>query len=198
VELTAEIHQALAAYKVSGAQHGTSGNSSDRLRAIARQTTTTKANVATALQMISWGVEVNDYGNAIQDENGEFIKLKDQGVTDELWQEMKEYAARQGWKAGNYKKLNLVFENRILGQSREVRDRMAARVERFVYTLLADVFNAVDTAPLAVEAILAAGSFDPGPKAGRIEDPAGWTEEKIRERASLLDSDKGPEGDFED
>ena len=38
VGLTAEIHQALSEYKISGAQHGTSGNSSDRLREIAAKT----------------------------------------------------------------------------------------------------------------------------------------------------------------
>jgi fructose-bisphosphate aldolase class II len=46
VDLTAEIHAALAPYHISGAQHGTSGNSSDRLRDIAARTKTTKANVA--------------------------------------------------------------------------------------------------------------------------------------------------------
>src|SRR5512136_1476463 len=56
VELTRRVHEAIAAYKVSGAQHGTSGNSSERLREIATKTRTTKANVATALQMISWGL----------------------------------------------------------------------------------------------------------------------------------------------
>ncbi len=65
VQLTADIHKALEKYRVSGAQHGTSGNSSERLRQIVAKTLTTKANVATALQMISWGVQVNDYGNAI-------------------------------------------------------------------------------------------------------------------------------------
>ncbi|OQY03881.1 MAG: ketose-bisphosphate aldolase, partial [Desulfobacteraceae bacterium 4572_123] len=55
IELTADIHAALSKYNISGAQHGTSGNNSDRLRAIAATTKTTKANVATALQMISWG-----------------------------------------------------------------------------------------------------------------------------------------------
>jgi len=84
VELTAEIHQALDRYKVSGAQHGTSGNNSDRLRAIAAKTRTTKANVATALQMISWGLQVNDYGNALLDGNGNFIKQKDAGVSESL------------------------------------------------------------------------------------------------------------------
>jgi fructose/tagatose bisphosphate aldolase len=198
VELTAEIHAALAKYGVSGAQHGTSGNSSERLRAIAAQTRTTKANVATALQMISWGVEVNDYGNAILDEGGDFIKVKGEGVTEELWAEMKEYAAKQGWKGGNYKSINLVFENRIMGQPREVRERMAARVADFVHSLLVDVFNGADSAQYALDAIIQAGSHDLGPKAQRLESPEEWTEAKIRERAAHLDGDKGSGGDFDD
>jgi fructose/tagatose bisphosphate aldolase len=198
VGLTAAIHAALAPYGVSGAQHGTSGNSSERLREIAATTRTTKANVATALQMISWGVEVNDYGNARQDSDGSFIKVKSAGVTEALWQEMVEYANAKGWKGGNYKNLNLPFENRILGQPRPVRERMAKRVEEFVYNLLVEVFNAEDTAPLAYETILKAGSFNPGPKAEKIEDPARWTGAKIAEAAARLNTDKGPAGDFDD
>lgn len=37
VDLTAEIHEALTKYNVNGAQHGTSGNSSDRLREISEK-----------------------------------------------------------------------------------------------------------------------------------------------------------------
>jgi hypothetical protein len=33
---------------------------------------------------------------------------------------------------------------------------------------------------------------------GRIEDPAEWTEVKIRERAAKISSEKGPKGDFDD
>lgn len=198
VELTANIHQAIAKYKVSGAQHGTSGNSSERLREIAIKTNTTKANVATALQMISWGVQVNDYGNALLDDNGNFIKLKDAGITEELWSEMVAYADAHQLKKGDYKKLNLPFENKILGQARAIRDRMAEGVAEFVFDLLTNVFNAADTAPLAIEAILENGSYDPGPKVQQIENPAEWTPEKIRQKAKALDSDKGPEGDFED
>ncbi|MFC1843268.1 class II fructose-bisphosphate aldolase [Thermodesulfobacteriota bacterium] len=198
VELTAEIHKNLTKYKISGAQHGTSGNSSERLRAIASQTRTTKANVATALQMISWGLEVNDYGNARLDEQGNFIKVPGQGVTDEMWQAIVAYADEQGWKGGNYKKLNLPFENKLLSQPKEIRERMCKRVEDFVYTLLVDVFNAEDTASLGIEAILQAGSYDLGHKVDRIEDPAQWTEDKIIERGATIDSDKGPAGDFDD
>jgi fructose/tagatose bisphosphate aldolase len=198
VELTREIHEALTPYNVSGAQHGTSGNNSDRLREIASRTRTTKANVATALQMVSWGLEVNDYGNAILDDGGRFIKRPNEGVLEDVWERMVAYADQQGWNAGNFKKLNLPFENQLLGQPRAVRDRMIERVKTFVANMLVNVFNAQDTAPLVIEAIRDCGGYDPGRNAQRKEAPEDWTEAKIRERAAAIDSDKGPAGDFDD
>lgn len=198
VDLTARIHAAVTPYKVSGAQHGTSGNNSDRLREIAARTRTTKANVATALQMISWGLEVNDYGNAILDESGNFIKVKDQGVTATMWSEMVAYAQAHGIKGGNYKNLNLPFENKLLGQPREIRDRMAKRVEEFAYNMIVNVFSAKDTAALAIEAILRAGSHDAGVKGQQIENSAEWTPDRIAQRATLLHPEKGPKGNFDD
>ena len=198
IDLTTQIHDALAPYQVSGAQHGTSGNSSDRLRNIASKTRTTKANVATALQMLSWGLEVNDYGNAILDSDEQFIKVQNEGVMETMWSEMTGYADSKGLKKGDYKKLNLPFENKLMGQSRKVRERMIKRVEDFVYNLLVDVFNANDTAPLAIDAILSAGSYDLGPKAERIENPAEWTESDILKKGPAIQSDKGPAGSFDD
>ena len=198
VELTASIHQAIKPYGLSGAQHGTSGNSSDRLREIAQRTNTTKANVATALQMASWGVKVDDYGNAELDADGNFIKLSDQGMSDELWAEIVAAGKAQNLKAGDYKKFNLPYENKIMGQAREYRERMAKGVEDFVYRLLTDVFSAQGSAQLAYEAIMKAGSFDLGEKASRSEDPAEWTEEKIIKKAAALTGDKGPAGNFDD
>jgi fructose-bisphosphate aldolase class II len=198
VELTTEIHKALEKYAISGAQHGTSGNSSERLREIAAKTHTTKANVATALQMISWGLQVNDFGNAILDENGSFIKVSGEGMCDDLWTEIVAYADSKGYKPGDYKKLNLPFENRLLSQPREIRERMVRRVEDFAYKMMTDVFNAQDTAPLGIEAILKAGSCDLGPKASRMEDSAEWTVEKILAKAASLTTDEGPAGNFDD
>jgi fructose-bisphosphate aldolase class II len=198
VGLTSEIHNAIKPYKVNGAQHGTSGNSSERLRKIANETATTKANVATALQMISWGVEVNDYGNAILDENGSFRKMKGEGVTEELWTEMVAFAETKGWKKGDYKNLNLPFENKLLAQPKEVRERMTRAVEDFAYKMMTEVLNGRDTADAAIEMILKAGSCDLGTKGERIEDPAEWTDAKILEKAKLIVSDKGPAGKFED
>ena len=101
-------------------------------------------------------------------------------------------------KKGDYKKLNLPFEGRLLGQPKEIRERMVKRVEDFVFNMLVNVLSAADTAPLAVKAILEAGTYDPGPKVTRIEDPDEWTPEKIVKRAASLTRDKGPKGDFDD
>jgi fructose-bisphosphate aldolase, class II len=198
IELTARIHEALSPYNVSGAQHGTSGNSSEKLIQIREKTRTTKANVATALQMLSWGLKVNDYGNAHLDENGEFIKVKDQGVTEGAWAKLTAYAREKGLKKGDYKKLNLPFETFLMGQDRKTRERMCKRVEDFVYDMLVNVFNCKDTAPIAVNAILDAGTFDPGPRASRTENPDEWTPEKIREKGDRIVRDRGEKGDFED
>ncbi len=198
IDLTTSIHEAISPYNVSGAQHGTSGNSSERLRTIAAETKTTKANVATALQMISWGLKVNDYGNAILDNNEQFIKVKNEGMLESLWDEMTAYADSNELKKGNYKKLNLPFENKLMGQPAEIRERMVKRVEDFVFDLLVNVFSAKDSAPLAIDIILKSGSYNRGSNGERIEDPTEWTEEKILKKAESIDSDKGPEGDFDD
>lgn len=198
VDLTVTIHNALEKYMISGAQHGTSGNNSDRLREIASKTRTTKANVATALQMISWGLEVNDYGNAMLDEKGDFIKVTGEGVSEELWVQMVAYADSKGWKGGNYKSLNLAFENKIMSQPEVIRNRMAKRVEEFVYNMIVNVFNGRDSAPVTVQKILDAGSYDPGTKVERFEDPLEWTPEKILSRAASITSDKGAKGNFDD
>jgi fructose-bisphosphate aldolase class II len=198
VQLTADIHTALEKYKISGAQHGTSGNSSERLRQIVAQTHTTKANVATALQMITWGVQVNDYGNAILDAEGNFSKVKGQGVSEEIWAEMVAYAQSKNWKKGDYKNLNLPFENKLLAQPKEIRDRMVKEVEDFAYKMMTEVFNSQDTAPLAIEAILKKASYNLGPKVRRTENPAEWTESKIAEKAARLGADKGPASKFDD
>lgn len=198
VELTAEIHETLSKYHISGAQHGTSGNSSEKLLNIASKTKTTKANVATALQMISWGVKVNDYGNAILDKDKNFSKVKDLGVSGELWQEMLAYANANDIKGGNFKKLNLPFENKLNAQPKEIKNRMIKGVEDFVYNMLINVFNAENTADIVKEQILKAGSYDAGAKAEKIENLQNWTKEKIIANASNITTDKGPDGDFDD
>ncbi|MBF0573895.1 MAG: class II fructose-bisphosphate aldolase [Desulfamplus sp.] len=198
VDLTRQIHKTLEKYNVSGAQHGTSGNSSAKLLEIAQKTRTTKANVATALQMISWGVEVNDFGNAILDINGDFIKNPDKGVNEQTWKKMLSFAEKQKLKGGDYKKLNLPFENIFLSQPKAIRDRMAKGVEEFVFNMLVNIFNAQDTAPIVIDDIINCDSYDPGPKSTRIERSEDWTKEEIVKKGALIQSDKGVNGNFDD
>jgi fructose-bisphosphate aldolase class II len=124
--------------------------------------------------------------------------VKGKGVTEELWAEMVAYAEAKGWKKGDYKNLNLPFENKLLAQPLEVRERMARDVEDFAYRMMTEVLNGSDTAPLALEAILKAGSYDVGPKVGRIENESEWTDEMIVAKAGLIGGDKGPSGNFDD
>jgi hypothetical protein len=64
--------------------------------------------------------------------------------------------------------------------------------------MIVNVFNSSGTAPIAIQAILDAGTYDPGPKGSRIEDPAQWTPGKIAEKAAKMSGEKGPSGDFDD
>ena len=108
------------------------------------------------------------------------------------------FADAHGYKGGNYKKLNQPFENKLLGQPQKIRERMINRVEDFTYEMLVNVLNAENTAALAIEAILDAGSYETGPKARRIDDPEKWTPEQIQKKAAEIKSDKGPDGEFDD
>ncbi len=71
LDLTKDIHQAISKYGVYGAQHGTSGNNKSKLKQLTSETRTTKSNIATALQMVSWGIKVNANGNAKTNEFGD-------------------------------------------------------------------------------------------------------------------------------
>ena len=111
---------------------------------------------------------------------------------------MTTYAKAKELKGGNYKKLNLPFESKLLAQPKEIRKKMAKGVEDFVYTLLTTVFNAQDTAPIVIDEILNKKSHDPGSKEQKIESEKNWTRKKIIENALKISSDKGPGGNFED
>ena len=119
-------------------------------------------------------------------------------MTEQMWAEMVAFANTKGYKGGDFKKLNLPFENKLLGQPLQIRNRMIKRVEDFIYNMLVNVFNARNTASLAIERILDTGSYRAKPKAKRIEDPQNWTPGLIRQRGVQIGSKKGPAGDFDD
>jgi fructose-bisphosphate aldolase class II len=197
--LTAKIHKEIEKYGVWGAQHGTSGNNYDKLRAIVNDTNTTKANVATALQMVSWGVKVNEYGNAELDSDKNFIKQSDKGVSQETWDKMMSLAKEKDWSGGNMKKLNLAADEIMKAQPAEIQRRMAQDVEDFITNLFNNVFNCEGTANLALDAILEAKSASIPSFNEVIEDKSKWTQDYIRtEGQKLLAEQDQIEGDFDD
>lgn len=202
VELTAEIHEDISPYGIAGAQHGTSGNSFEKLRRICRETNTLKANVATALQFLTWLVKVNEYGNAVQDENGNFVLIDD--APEEfraVWADMVAYAEEKGWKGGDYKKLSLPFNDQLMALPQEVKNMMVARVETFAYELMTDVFDSVNTADAVIDAILDADFCTPDPTAhvtyfGRKKD---WPKEEIIAQGAIIDQAADDvKGNFDD
>jgi fructose-bisphosphate aldolase, class II len=199
VDLTLKIHEAIQKYGVYGAQHGTSGNNYTKLRDIAKRTNTTKANVATALQMLSWGLKVNEFGNAEMDSSKNFIKDNGKGVSEEAWKHMVEAATKQGWKAGDYKKLNKEVDAELKKLPADIQARMAKNVEDFIVNLLENVFYAGDTANLALDAILEAKSAEIRLFDKVIEERGVWTKEYIVEQGKkLFEKQQSATGKFDD
>jgi len=173
VQLTADVHAAIEKYGLTGAQHGTSGNNNDRLNDITNKTLTTKANLATALQMISWGLEVNEFGNASTDAEGNFIKTE-AGVPMELWTEMMAYAKDQGWSGGGLKNLNKPFEEKLLELPQEIKDERAKAVADFMEPMMMGVFNSGGTAQNVINAIVKNNSADIDRGIKVMENPDDW------------------------
>ena len=89
---------------------------------------------------------------------------------------------------GNYKKLNLPFENKLLGQPAAVRERMVQRVEDFVYGMLTQVLNAgLTTAtpgPVTIEY-----TTDPNPCRNELSD---WLSARGRFREHIVLTEDDP------
>ena len=116
-----------------------------------------------------------------------------------MWERMTAYAAEKGWKGGNYKNLNLPFENLLLAQERAIRERMAggSRISSTICWSMSSTPRARPT--IAKEIILARPApmtWDRRPSGSR--GPTEWTREKIIEKARALAGDKGPAGNFDD
>lgn len=108
LELTRSIWEAIRPWSVDIAQHGITGTSLDKISSFI-QYGIRKGNVGTLWQNISFGMAMNQNGNALTTENREYIKRPYRGLPDELWQEILQWAAETNNSGGNIKKANKVF-----------------------------------------------------------------------------------------
>mmetsp|Transcript_5240 Transcript_5240/g.3003 ORF Transcript_5240/g.3003 Transcript_5240/m.3003 type:complete len:442 (-) Transcript_5240:1218-2543(-) len=201
VDLTAMCHDEIAKYGVSGAQHGTSGNDFTRLKDITTKTKTTKANVATALQYIALGIEVDEFGNAnFTMKDGEKhlpVKVNGAGVSEELWAEMTEQAIALELTGGNFKKIGTApdkrgvpFFERWNQEPDSIQQRMIERTKGLVLQYI-DVFGSAGTADIVIEQILKANHYTIDRNVPIIESKDHWTEAQIMATGNALDEKAG-------
>ncbi len=108
LELTREIWNAIQPWSVDIAQHGITGTSLDKISSFI-QYGIRKGNVGTLWQNIAFGLAMNQNGNALTNENREYIKRPYRGLPDELWDEMLAWAAETKNTGGNIKNANKPF-----------------------------------------------------------------------------------------
>ncbi len=108
LDLTAKIWQSIQSWSVDIAQHGITGTSLEKISSFIEYGIR-KGNVGTLWQNISFGMAMNESGNALTTENREYIKRPYRGIPDELWQEMWSWAVETKNTGGNIKSANQAF-----------------------------------------------------------------------------------------
>jgi len=112
LDLTRDIWNAIQPWSVDIAQHGITGTSLEKISSFIDYGIR-KGNVGTLWQNISFGLAMNQNGNAITNEKREYIKRPYRGVPDELWEEMWKWAVETNNTGGNIKNANKVFAPRF-------------------------------------------------------------------------------------
>jgi fructose/tagatose bisphosphate aldolase len=112
LELTSEIWKAIQSWSVDIAQHGITGTSLEKISSFIKYGIR-KGNVGTLWQNISFGLAMNQDGNAITTGDRQYIKRPYRGIPDELWQEISAWAVETGNTGGNIKNANKAFLSKL-------------------------------------------------------------------------------------
>ena len=148
LELTKEIWEAIQPWGVDIAQHGITGTSLDKITQFIHQGIR-KGNVGTFWQNISFGLAMNQHGNAITTPEKKYIKRSYRGFSDELWEKIWAWAEETGNTGGNIKKANKAFSDELNAVSEEHRGRITVQA----YEEAIRLFEATNSAGLAGEVI---------------------------------------------
>jgi fructose/tagatose bisphosphate aldolase len=148
LELTKEIWEAIQPWKVDIAQHGITGTSLDKITQFIYHGIR-KGNVGTFWQNISFGLAMNQNGNALTTAEKLYIKRSYRGIPDELWDKMWKWAEETGNTGGNIKKANKAFVDELNKVGEEYRERITLQA----YEEAIRLFEATNSAGLAGEVI---------------------------------------------
>jgi len=148
LELTKKIWEAIQPWKVDIAQHGITGTSLDKITKFIHHGIR-KGNVGTFWQNISFGLAMNQNGNALTTAEKHYIKPSYRGVPDELWTKMWKWAEETGNTGGNIKKANKAFAEELNAVGEEFKQRITLQA----YEEAIRLFEATNSAGLAGEVI---------------------------------------------
>jgi fructose/tagatose bisphosphate aldolase len=148
LDLTKEIWLAIQSWEVDIAQHGITGTSLDKITQFIYHGIR-KGNVGTFWQNISFGLAMNQNGNAITTPEKHYVKRPYRGVPDELWQKMWEWAEETGNTGGNIKKANKAFAEDLNQVGADYKERITKQAFEEAIRL----FEATNSAGLAGEVI---------------------------------------------
>ncbi|MFP3870015.1 MAG: class II fructose-bisphosphate aldolase [Syntrophobacteria bacterium] len=144
LDLTREIWEAIQPWEVDIAQHGITGTSLDKITQFIHYGIR-KGNVGTFWQNISFGLAMNQNGNAITTTEKHYIKRPYRGIPDELWGEMQSWAEKTGNTGGNIKKANKAFSAKLNTVGPQYRERITIQAHEEAIRL----FEATNSAGLA-------------------------------------------------
>jgi fructose/tagatose bisphosphate aldolase len=148
LDLTKEIWDAIQPWGVDIAQHGITGTSLDKITLFIHYGIR-KGNVGTFWQNISFGLAMNQNGNAITTPEKHYIKRPYRGVPDKLWEKMWQWAEETGNTGGNIKKANKAFYSELNAVGPEYKERVNSQAFEEAIRL----FEATNSAGLADEVI---------------------------------------------
>ena len=138
LDLTKKIYEAITPWNVGIAQHGITGTPLDKIARFADYGIF-KGNVATLFQNINFGLKMDDGGNTLYDENGDYIKLEDEGIPTDLWREVDAWMKETGNTGGNIKRANLQFKEKMEAIDKKYKER----IDRRTYEWAKNLFTAL-------------------------------------------------------
>jgi fructose/tagatose bisphosphate aldolase len=123
LELTKKIYETIKRWNVGIAQHGITGTPLKKIEQFADYGIF-KGNVATLWQNIVFGFKMDDQGNTVYDEHGNYIKLEEEGLPMDLWNPICDWGRESKNTGGNIKKALVQFKDRIAAIDRKYRERI--------------------------------------------------------------------------
>lgn len=123
LDLTKKIHETIKRWNVGIAQHGITGTPLKKIEQFVDYGIF-KGNVATLWQNIVLGLKMDDQGNTVYDEHGNYIKLENDGLPADLWQQVGAWMKETNNTGGNIKKALLQFKDKISAIDKRYKERI--------------------------------------------------------------------------